>query len=623
MKKLLATALLASLALSPLSIYAQLDLSSLPGVQTIGDTISGAKSAIGAAPTVPVKDTGLNAKETGISIFGFNIGVSWNQLAIDAAKIVLNQVINSTIDWANTGFDGNPAFVTDPGAYFGGLANGIAGDFISRTDVGFLCSPLQNDYIRLSLQRVYTQPYQPQCTLTQIGVNLDNFYKQFSTGGWNAFFQITQDSNSNPYGAFINAEIKLDQLTSAAVGAESSKINWGQGFKSQGKCILYNGFPPPKTISINVGGVEAPPPTTYNSAYPPGGCITYGPVQTPGSTIKDHIDRALPANNFISQITTADQFDKLLSALLNGLIQRFATDKDGLLGKASRTSGGNNGGTSNTAPLVSCSADKANASVGDKVNWFASSNFEGASSFTWHGIDEDFLTASGTNMVGNTATIRYAKSGPKTAYVIASTTEYDDLGVYIPSTHKEARYDCNSTVQISNYPPLTVTCTPNTLRAYGWDLSSDQTSWVTWTAIITGGSGKLDRVQWDGDQALFGKTDKTKVWPDGLALDSNDSYSPSLGSWNWALNTPLNISHAFAITDQSTLNVNVPEVITHTKDSTGINKIQVVVKRPYLAPQNTNGISTVSASITVIDSDPTLQPQTNFQCGNSVTITKK
>jgi hypothetical protein len=451
-------------------------LPALGSVSGILDKISAGQGLVNATQAVPTKDTSLEAKDTGISIFGLNIGVSWNQLAINVAKTVLNQIVDSTVNWINTGFQGSPAFVSNPEAYFGGLANGIAGDLIKNSNVGFLCSPIDTN-VKLSLQQYYNQPYKPQCTLTFIQGNLENFYDKFSNGGWQSFIQMTQGSNNNEYSSYIGLQVQLDRQVATALGTEQTKFNWGSGFKSQGDCLTYNGL---------AGDAN------YNSSYAPGACTKYGPIQTPGATIKSHLDAALPANSLLTQITSADQFDKILSALGNAFLQKFVFSSGGLLGKSSGSGGTGSPVGGGPPPTVVCTASPNPAVMNvTKVTWSVDSNIQNeAVSFTWGG--DDNLTGA-----GDTISHTYATFGNMQAYVLASTTNLDDLGNYIPGTEQQnQKFPCTPLL-VTQYPPLSlVSCTPSVL-------TTKTDAQVTWTAVISGGSGTLNSVEWSGGQSSY------------------------------------------------------------------------------------------------------------------------
>ena len=222
--------------------------------------------------------------------------------AMVAAQKMVDDMVKSTVDWAQTGFEGNPAYVTDQNQYFTNLADGIAGEFIAGSDLAGLCSPFQAQ-IRLSLQRAYTQQRsQFQCTLTDVIANIEGFYDNFNEGGWDAWFSMTQNDSNNPYGAFLSAQVELDSRIAAAVGLQREQLSWNQGFLSWSECIV-------------------PDPLT-------GECLRRGPVKTPGTTIKAQLDQVLPSG--LEKLISVEHVDQLVSAFANGLLTRYVFGPKGL-----------------------------------------------------------------------------------------------------------------------------------------------------------------------------------------------------------------------------------------------------------------------------------------------------
>lgn len=243
----------------------------------------------------------------GIADFGFTVDISAKAKQIVdgiamvlAAKLVDNMV-KSTVNWAQTGFEGNPAYVTDPKQYFTKLSDGIAGDFIARSDLSFLCSPFQTQ-VRLALQKQYIQEPYFQCTLSQVVNNIDAFYNDFSQGGWDGWFVMTQNNANNPYGAFLEAKIEMDSRIAKAVGLENQQLDWNQGFLSWSDCIKEN-------------------PDT-------GECLERGPVQTPGATIKAGLDKILPSP--VEKLINVNHVEQLISAFATGLLTRYVFGSEGL-----------------------------------------------------------------------------------------------------------------------------------------------------------------------------------------------------------------------------------------------------------------------------------------------------
>jgi len=253
--------------------------------------------------------------------------------AVGVAKTMVNEMVKSSIAWANNGFNGGPAYVTDPKRYFAQTANGAAGDFIRGTELGFLCSPFQTQ-IRLSLQRLQTQPYNPVCTITGIVGNLDNYYNHFSEGGWDGWFAMTQNNSNNPYGAYLDAEGVMSQRVQSVLDIANKKLDWNSGFKSKGDCIATNHWPPSNLlIQYENGEISNYPapynnPKYFNEAYPDGSCLEYGPDKTPGSIIKDQLDKVLPSG--LEKLISAQHVEELVGAFANGLLNRYVFGSKGL-----------------------------------------------------------------------------------------------------------------------------------------------------------------------------------------------------------------------------------------------------------------------------------------------------
>ncbi|MBX4195797.1 PKD domain-containing protein [Candidatus Parcubacteria bacterium] len=255
------------------------------------------------------------------------------------AKKMVDDMVQSTIRWANTGFDGNPAFVTDPDKYFGNLANGIVGDAIAGSELGFLCSPFQAQ-IKIALREAYVKQYVPRCTLNQIGVNLDNFYESFDEGGWNAWFHVTQENGNNPYGSYLGAINDIDRKLASAIGVKKDELQNNNGFLSYRECLVREASVPKEDWKQFQDGYLSK--AEFTAKYPnfgfraaPGECIEQGPVKTPGSVIQAQLNSSLGAG--LSGLINANDINSLVSAFANGLLQRYVFGPKGLFGDNSST----------------------------------------------------------------------------------------------------------------------------------------------------------------------------------------------------------------------------------------------------------------------------------------------
>lgn len=204
------------------------------------------------------------------------------------ARIAIQQITAQTVNWINSGFEGQPAFVQDFEKFFTDVADQAAGEFIQGSDLAFLCSPFQLQ-VRIAIAQSYARRsagVSQSCTLSDVVDNVEGFINgDFSQGGWPGLISFTTVPSNNPFGAYVGAQVQLgDKILLDTANAER-QISPG-GFFSQEKCD---------------------PPGSQN-------CV----IVTPGSTIEASLSTALNAN--IEELQLADSIDEILSALLNSLI---------------------------------------------------------------------------------------------------------------------------------------------------------------------------------------------------------------------------------------------------------------------------------------------------------------
>ncbi len=268
--------------------------------------------------------------------------------AMAIAQQMVDHMVQSTVKWAQSGFEGNPAYVTDPSTYFLSIADQTAGQFIKGGDgdLGMLCSPFQAN-IRLSLTQQYYESQPFQCTLSGVVGNIDDFLDDFNKGGWEAWFSMTQNPTNNPYGAYLSAKIELDKRIANAVGLKKQELDWNQGFLNWSGCAVQNEVEEfidernPET-----GEFEHLPNPNHVPGKAPGECIERGPTQTPGSTIKTQLDKVLPSG--LDKLITAQHLDQLVSSFASGLLTRYVFGSKGLFASNSTTGSGGSGGSADS-----------------------------------------------------------------------------------------------------------------------------------------------------------------------------------------------------------------------------------------------------------------------------------
>ena len=244
-------------------------------------------------------------------------------IAMATAQRLVDNTVRSTVNWAQSGFDGNPAYVTDPQQFFLNVGDTVAGDFIggASSTLSFLCSPFQTK-IRLALRNAYLQEPQYSCSLTGVVQNVDAFYNNFSQGGWDAWFAVTQTSGGNPYDAYLEAKLDLDSRIANTIGLKQDELNRNQGFLSWKACEQYG---PPQT-----GGIDDP----GRLDTPTQRCIKEKTL-TPGVTIKEQLDKVLPSG--MQKLITVNHVEQLVTAFANGLLNRYVFGSEGLFNRRSHS----------------------------------------------------------------------------------------------------------------------------------------------------------------------------------------------------------------------------------------------------------------------------------------------
>jgi hypothetical protein len=237
---------------------------------------------------------------------------SEDSIAWFLAREILHIFTQEMVSWIRTGqFGGGSLFTTDLVGELFNAADNAAGHFLAqyRSEEWYqlLCSPFRpHIYLALGSGRV---PYieRARCTVTDIVSNLENFYTDFSNGGWAAWFASIEPQN-NPYGLYLlSLEEKERREREGAFDIRQNFLAGG-GFIGLKKCAP----------GAELGELHAQNPTP-GKKY----CTRYITV-TPGKVVEDQLVDALGSD--IQKLGVADElneviatvFDELLSWLVSG-----------------------------------------------------------------------------------------------------------------------------------------------------------------------------------------------------------------------------------------------------------------------------------------------------------------
>lgn len=291
------------------------------------------------------------------SIMNFQKNFTLDRVATMVAKQILHQITVSVVNWINSGFEGSPLFLSNPGGFFLDVADQITGAFIATNGpLSSLCSPFAIDIrlgLALSQTTLATQRY--RCTLGEIirvqsrgpdiivngqvvrsqGTMNGFLGGDFNQGGWPAFISLTTEPQNNPYGAFLKAEGELKHRIIAGQNVIKADLQLGNGFMSWPDCkeVPQGTLNPEKDPSIKV----------VNNGD---GTVTYKKceVKTPGSVIAGSLEKNL--NVPVTELELANNINAVIDALMSQMMKKV------IGGGLSSLSGGSAGGTSFTQQVI-------------------------------------------------------------------------------------------------------------------------------------------------------------------------------------------------------------------------------------------------------------------------------
>jgi hypothetical protein len=193
--------------------------------------------------TVPVADSAVS-KELKKSN---RITACYNGLAYSLARQQLVSMTRSTMNWVNTGFNGDPMYVRN----ITSLTRNIEREVVNR-ELELLKDPKNvRDYpygrvfaesqIR-SYQSIGNFDDSMKSDLTGYlsdGATIDSFSKNFSEGGWGGWLALTQKDQNNPIGYSIQKSQQIDNQQEKEVTATKAELERNGGMLDQKKCVAF------------------------------------------------------------------------------------------------------------------------------------------------------------------------------------------------------------------------------------------------------------------------------------------------------------------------------------------------------------------------------------------------
>jgi hypothetical protein len=224
-------------------------------------------------------------------------------------NMALEAMLQSTINWVNSGFDGKPLYITDLRGFLIDVSDYIVEDYLLE-HLEFLCAPYMAD-IKLALEFNYVnykRDYEVQCRLSEAVTNLEGFISGdfINSGGWDTWYEVALTPSNNIYGSLIEANTSLTARIFNVQEAYSDTLNRSGNFLDIKKC--------------DDEGKN---------------CKTI----TPGNAINEQLNASLEIPG--DRLTIADELDELLGALFTQLVNSALNRDSGGVYGLTNSSGGN------------------------------------------------------------------------------------------------------------------------------------------------------------------------------------------------------------------------------------------------------------------------------------------
>lgn len=238
-----------------------------------------------------------------------------NGIAVRLARNQLTAMTRNTLNWINSGFNGDPMYVREINSYIESITQKILEKEVSffkdpknASDYPYGRSYAENqvDSYR-SREDTFGALKQDLTNYLQPGSTIQDFAKDFGVGGWEAYVKLAQAPN-NPLGfSMLASEYRSREEGLATLNARE-EINRNGGFLDQKKCAEYAKQDPDDD------------PSSYQNPDGSPKCLKFETI-TPGSILKSKVDKAI--NSPETQLELVKTLNDGLNALFGALLDKF------------------------------------------------------------------------------------------------------------------------------------------------------------------------------------------------------------------------------------------------------------------------------------------------------------
>lgn len=160
-------------------------------------------------------------------------------------KRLLDRMVDDIVAWISDGRD--PKFITNFGDFLGDAAQAAIGDTARAVGLAELCTPFRYR-LPILLKPVPKFSQQVSCTLDDIVGNIEEFYEDFSRGGFLAYAELWSPQN-NPHGAALKIYDEVLKKTSEKSEEARVVALAGGGYKPVRQCLEWSAT----SLSLSLG----------------------------------------------------------------------------------------------------------------------------------------------------------------------------------------------------------------------------------------------------------------------------------------------------------------------------------------------------------------------------------
>jgi hypothetical protein len=243
-------------------------------------------------------------------------------------EMLIDSITADLVSWIEGGFEGEPAFLTDPGAYFKDIGKAAVSAYLYDSGMDeFICEPFRVDVV---LQFLWDYETPPQSQFGSLSCDLEDV---FSEG-----IVLTVSEGNDPNTQITRDTRSTEERYRAMV--EGGDFDAGGGLLGMSKSLEPGNNRHDQTIrtqaiaKAKLDQIEATEKETVaqGNGWLSQRCDTDGDgtkdeVCTPGHYVAGQVDQWM--GNSLSQLELADEFGEILDALLKYVVTEILTSASG------------------------------------------------------------------------------------------------------------------------------------------------------------------------------------------------------------------------------------------------------------------------------------------------------